>query len=115
MKIAVASDDGKTISHHFGRAAGFVVVDIDDGRAQGRDFRKNHGHSDGRCGSCDHARMIDNIKDCETVISHGMGQRIFEDLRQNGIKAIVTDADSVEDALRMFLDGSISNRTDRLH
>ena len=29
MKIAIASDDKTTISHHFGRALGFVVFEID--------------------------------------------------------------------------------------
>jgi len=30
MKIAIASDDGKTISSHFGRTKGFVIFEVED-------------------------------------------------------------------------------------
>ncbi|MEO0230120.1 MAG: NifB/NifX family molybdenum-iron cluster-binding protein [candidate division WOR-3 bacterium] len=29
MRLAIASDDGKTLSMHFGRARGFAIVEID--------------------------------------------------------------------------------------
>jgi predicted Fe-Mo cluster-binding NifX family protein len=32
MKIAIASDDKKAISHHFGAALGFVVFDVKNGK-----------------------------------------------------------------------------------
>jgi predicted Fe-Mo cluster-binding NifX family protein len=33
MKIAVATEDGTSISAHFGRSAGFIIFDIDNGVA----------------------------------------------------------------------------------
>jgi predicted DNA-binding protein (UPF0251 family) len=46
MKIAFISDDGKTISRHFGRAAYYVVLTIEDGKVVRRDQlpKLGHGH-----------------------------------------------------------------------
>ncbi len=115
MKIAIASDDKKTISHHFGKAAGFVVFDIQDGKVVGREYRENVGRNSGECGSCDHAAMIKNIKDCEIVMSYGMGQRIHADLASNNIVPIVTEEKNVDEALNRFLRKQLKNRVDKLH
>ena len=45
MKIAIASDDKKTTSHHFGRATGFIVFDIQNGKAVNIVYRENIGKS----------------------------------------------------------------------
>ncbi len=115
MKVAIASDDKKTISHHFGRAQGFMVYEIKDGKASFSQYRENVGKSKGECGTCDHGAMIKNIADCKFVISHGMGQRIYADLTAKGIIPIVTDEDAVETALVQFMGDSLINRLDRLH
>ena len=36
MKIAAVTDDGKTISAHFGRARYYVVVTVEDGKVTER-------------------------------------------------------------------------------
>ena len=115
MRIAVASDDKETISHHFGRAMGFVVFDIKDGKVAGKEYRENIGKSEGECHTCNHDAMIKNIKDCDSVISHGMGMAIYQDLESNKIKAVVTDEDIAEEAVKKYLKGELANRTDRLH
>jgi predicted Fe-Mo cluster-binding NifX family protein len=115
MKIAIASDDKKTIAHHFGRAAGFMIFDVDKDNVIGEVYRENIGKSDGSCGSCNHSAMISNIKDCQVVISYGMGQHIFDDLTENKIKAIVTEEKTVKEALSKFMNASLKNRTDKLH
>ena len=45
MKIAVVTDDERTISRHFGRAPYYLVVTIDAGKVIGRELRDkaNHG------------------------------------------------------------------------
>ncbi|MCU0798476.1 MAG: NifB/NifX family molybdenum-iron cluster-binding protein [Candidatus Thermoplasmatota archaeon] len=115
MKIAVASDDERTISHHFGRAMGFVVFDIDTTEVKGRSYRQNKGKHSGECGSCDHATMIDNIKDCKYVICYGMGRRIYDDLMQARITPIVTEEELVDRALERFVSGALKNRPEKLH
>lgn len=115
MKIAVASDDEKTIAHHFGRSKGFKVFEIEDKKIVNKSYRENIGKSSGECGSCDHAAMIDIIKDCDIVISYGMGRRIYEDLLENNIKPAVTEKNNVNEAVESFLNNTLTNRTDKLH
>jgi len=115
MKIAVASDNQKTISEHFGRACGFMVFEIQNDAIISQEYRDNIGKSTGECHSCDHETMINNIKDCDVVISYGMGQRIYADLLKHNILAIVTDERTVTDAVHQFIKNKLKNRTDKLH
>jgi len=115
MKIAVASDDKEIISNHFGRALGFVVFDVNEGKITGKEYRENIGKSSGECHTCNHGAMINNIKDCDSVISHGMGMGIYTDLEKNKIKAVVTDETVAVNAVEKYLKGGLTNRTDRLH
>ena len=41
MKIAVATEDGNSISAHFGRSPYFAIYDIDDGEIINREMREN--------------------------------------------------------------------------
>ena len=115
MKIAIASDDKKTISHHFGKALGFVVFEIENNKVIKQEYKENIGKNNGECGSCNHSTMINNIKDCEVVISYGMGQKIYDDLTKNKIKPIVTEEQNVKIALEQFLKNDLKNITEKLH
>ena len=44
MKIAIVTDDGKTISRHFGRATHYLVVTAEDGKIIERELREKLGH-----------------------------------------------------------------------
>lgn len=115
MKLAVASDDKKTIAHHFGRAKCFKIFEIKDKQIVKESYRANIGKHSGECGSCDHATMINNIKDCDIVISYGMGKKIYEDLLENEVIPVVTEENNVNKAVKSFLDNTLTNRTDKLH
>ena len=122
MKIAVASDDGKTISVHFGRTRGFVIFEIEDGEIKSREYIPNTftGHARGlheiglhyHYGS--HADIIENLKDCKAVISHGMGRRLYEDLTSAGIEVYVTDETDVDKAIELYLKGQLRNVSELL-
>jgi predicted Fe-Mo cluster-binding NifX family protein len=115
MKIAIASDDEIHIANHFGRALGFVIFEIENDVILNKEYRKNIGKHTGECGSCDHDTMINNIKDCDVVISYGMGRRIFADLSKNNLKAVVTDVYTVDEAVKKFINNELKNRLDKLH
>ncbi len=115
MKIGFVSDDGETISGHFGKARGFVVYELYGEEARGREYRINRGGNDGRCGTCRHDRIIDTVKDCQMVVAGGMGRRILEDLAENGIQAILTDETVIKEALDKFVKGTITNHPERMH
>jgi len=112
MKIAVASDDGANISSHFGRTKGLVVFEVEDGKIKGREYRPNTftGHARGLEGNHyhdHHGPILQALSDCEAVISHGMGIRMYEDLEKNGIKAFITKETQVEKAVELFLQGKL--------
>ena len=45
MKIAAITDDGKTISQHFGRAPYYVVVTVEEGKIANFELRDKLGHA----------------------------------------------------------------------
>ncbi|MGB9824176.1 MAG: NifB/NifX family molybdenum-iron cluster-binding protein [Candidatus Hydrothermia bacterium] len=123
MKIAIASDDGKTLSMHFGRALGFVIVEVEGNevksvkyipntitphsRGEHKEHGEHHGHH--------HDYILENLKDVEVVIAGGMGRRLFEDLKAAGKKVFVTDEEDVMEAVDLFLKGELKNLDELLH
>jgi predicted Fe-Mo cluster-binding NifX family protein len=45
MKIAAITDDGKTISLHFGRAPYYQVLTVENGQILERELRNKLGHT----------------------------------------------------------------------
>jgi predicted Fe-Mo cluster-binding NifX family protein len=129
MKIAVATENGKLISAHFGRSPYFAIYEIEDGKIINKEMRQNtftghfrggehreHGqHGHGRGDAQGHQTVAEGLRDCKVVISHGMGRRAWEDLRARGIEMIVTDEKEVETAVKMYLAGELEDKTEKLH
>lgn len=135
MKIAIVSDDGMTISQHFGRAPFYVVVSVDKGAIVSREKRDKLGHShfsgephshethsaDSKGHGFDassqskHEQMASAISDCEVLLARGMGAGAYESLRSLNITPRVTDIANIDDAVRAYLDGSLVDHTERLH
>ena len=116
MKIAIASDDETTISSHFGQTRGFVVFEVEDKKVKNREYRLNTftGHARGleEAGhEIDrHGPILSALSDCKAVISHGMGRRIYDDLKGAGIEVFVTDQVDVENALALYLNAQLIDR-----
>ncbi|MFN2201656.1 MAG: NifB/NifX family molybdenum-iron cluster-binding protein [Caldilineaceae bacterium] len=142
MKIAVITDDGTSISQHFGRAPYYLVFTVEDGNVVESELREKlghtqfqqeaghehheHGHQEhdhggqgqhgyGPDAQDRHARMAQTIIDCSALLCRGMGRGAYDSMNAYGIKPVVTDISDAEEAVRAFLDGSIEDRTDRLH
>jgi len=128
MKIAVVSDDGQTISQHFGRARGYVVLTVENGHIVKResrdklghaDFGHHHDHHHGRGVGMEeehrHGMMFAPITDCEICVVGGMGVGAYENLRSLGIKPMVTDARSIDEAAQAFIEGRLENHAERIH
>ena len=131
MKIALITDDGKTISQHFGRAPYYLVVTIDEGKVIDRETREKmghnqfsgHGHDEGHgehhgldSGSHGkHAQMADAVSDCQVVICGGMGMGAYESMRRLNIQPVVTDLVEIEQAIQAYIDGKLEDHTERLH
>ncbi len=132
MKIAAITDDGETISMHFGRAPYYLVCTIEDGKIAARELREKLGHrqfashdheetQDPRghgfgAGAADrHAGMIASITDCEALLVRGMGRGAYLAMEEANIKPIVTDIEQINDAVQAYIDGNIVDHMDRLH
>lgn len=132
MKIAAITDDGQTISKHFGRAAHYLVVTVEDDEIVNRELREklghahfsheshDHHHSDAPHGmgpraAHRHARMAEAIQDCEALLCGGMGYGAYESLRERGIRPIVTDIDNIDDAVQAYIEGRIEDHWHLLH
>ncbi len=124
MKIAAVSDDGMAISQHFGRAAYYVVVTIENNQIIAREQREKMGHAqfggethaesdDPRGHGFDpasqsrHTRMLDAIADCEVLLARGMGAGAYDSMQAVGIRPVVTDIPTIDDAVQAYLDGTL--------
>jgi predicted Fe-Mo cluster-binding NifX family protein len=132
MKIAAISEDGTTISQHFGRAPYYVVLTVEDSKVVKIEKRDKAGHHTfaagqhpdtapgGRHGydagaQSKHAAMAQGIADCQVLIAGGMGWGAYESLKSRGIETVVTDVDNIEDAVKRYLEGKLPNLMERLH
>jgi predicted Fe-Mo cluster-binding NifX family protein len=132
VKIAVISDDGVTISQHFGRAEMYVVLTIEDGQIVAEESRPKVGHSafmtqphadldaQGRHGfgagaQSRHQQMAEAIGDCQALIAGGMGWGAQESLQQLGIEVVITDVEDARDAALRHAGGELPNLVERLH
>jgi len=135
MKIAVVTDDEKTISPHFGRATKYVVLNIENTQIKARELREKPGHRDfphdeahahkhhddprgrgfGRHSGEKHRLMVEPILDCTLLLARGMGQGAYQGLQQKGIRPILTDIADIDSAVQAVIDGSIADHPERLH
>lgn len=116
LKIAIASDDEQTIASHFGRTRGFKIFEIEGEEIKRQEYRLNTftGHARGLEGAAHeidrHGPILTAIQDCSVVISHGMGRRIYEDLKAFNIRVFITEETDVQAALELFLKGKLVDR-----
>ncbi len=118
MNIAVVSDDEKTIASHFGHAKGFAIYRLENDRLEKVEYRPNTftGHARGLAGKDHgidrHGPILEALKDCQVVISGGMGRRIYKDLSETGIEVLVTQEKDIQSALERYLKGELDNHED---
>ncbi len=100
-RIAVATDDGKTIPvKMLGRAAKFLIFELTEGELYLAEVRENpYKDTAQRRKTLD---VYDVLRDCSVVISAFIGKRGTERLRLRSIKMFFTRG-SIEEALRNFL------------
>lgn len=136
MKIAFVTDDGKTISQHFGRARFYEILSVENGKVIAREQRDKIGHAqfagngqsheehgqnhDERHGyDADaqdrHSRMAQAIMDCQYLVVGGMGAGAYESMQHEGIKPIVTDLSSIDEAVQAHIAGTLKDYTEYLH
>ena len=132
MKIAAITEDGKVIHQHFGRSPYYLVVTVEDGQIIHREMRPKLGHSNlasephpheahgaghgfDPAAQSRHAQMAAPIDDCEALLCRGMGRGAYQSIQERGVRPILTDIASIDEAIRAYLDGKIIDHVERLH
>jgi predicted Fe-Mo cluster-binding NifX family protein len=132
MKIVAITDDGNTISQHFGRAQHYLVATVENGEIVGRELREKLGHAQfandphpvekpGQPHGMDpashnrHLQMAEAIADCEALLCRGMGMGAYESMKTRGIRPIVTDIIFIDEAVMAYVEGRIVDLVERLH
>lgn len=131
MKIAVATEDGITVSQHFGRAPWYLVFNVENGKITETTKKEKfvhhhagdvHEHSpQAGVHGCDsgsqerHTSMVQSILDCQALIVGGMGWGAYESLKSYNIEPIVTDVNEAEKAVKLYVEGKLENLMQRVH
>ena len=132
IKIAAITDDGKTISQHFGRAAYYLVATVENGQIVNRELREKLGHAHfanqphpeeqpGQPHGMDavshnkHLQMAEAIADCQALLCRGMGMGAYESMKAANIHPVVTDIVTIDEAVKAYVGGSIVDQVERLH
>jgi predicted Fe-Mo cluster-binding NifX family protein len=133
MKIALITDDEKTISQHFGRANYYAVLTLEKGQIIERETREKLSHkhfaTEGHEHTSEpsrqhgfdavsqsrHGQMSQIVSDCEALICRGMGAGAYESMKQIGIRPIVTDIILIDDAALAYANGSLVDHVEKLH
>ena len=136
MKLAFPSDDGETISAHFGRAAFFVVVGIGEdaaiapekrakpahgGHGHGHDHGHDHDHGPEpitlmeRPAPVSHGGMLEPVADCQVLIAGGMGQPAYEQARAAGLEVVLTGERDIAKAAAAYAAGTLASDPRRVH
>ena len=133
MKIAVVTEDEKTISRHFGRAPYYVVCTVENDVIVAREVREkthhqqhgtpvhiegpdeHHEHGPGDHHNHDHGSMLAPLADCAALLARGMGHGAYNALQAAHIEAVITDIPDIDDAVRAYAQGNIANHLQKLH
>jgi predicted Fe-Mo cluster-binding NifX family protein len=132
VKIAAITEDGKIIHQHFGRAPYYLVVTVENGQIVNREMRPKLGHANfanephsleehgaehgfDPAAQSRHAQMAAPIDDCEALLCRGMGRGAYQNIQERGVRPILTDIASIDEAVQAYLEKSIIDRVDQLH
>jgi|WetSurMetagenome_2_1015567.scaffolds.fasta_scaffold345727_2 predicted Fe-Mo cluster-binding NifX family protein len=123
ITLAFVTDDGWTISSHFGRALYYEVITLENGAITSRERRPKAGHHtftpetahDPEHLDAKHATMVSPVLDCSVLVARGMGSGAHTHLVSAGITPVLTDLQTIDEAVAAFVKGSLTNNASRLH
>ncbi|MDK1010863.1 MAG: NifB/NifX family molybdenum-iron cluster-binding protein [Actinomycetota bacterium] len=116
MKIAFPTRDDQTITGHFGQMKALIIVDVVDGESATRERRDMSAMPE-----CDEehrerpAFVVNAIKDCDVLIACGIGAPLVQRANAVDVDVILTDIRSIDEALEMYLAGTLVHTPELAH
>jgi predicted Fe-Mo cluster-binding NifX family protein len=131
-KIAIVTDDGTTVSSHFGRARFYEVLSFSDGKVTKRERREKAGHHSFASAESEythhgeehhnheeheqrHQTMVTPILDCQAVVARGVGQGAVEHLRRSNLLPVLIAFHTIEEVIGAVASGSLNSDPNRIH
>ncbi|MFB0526974.1 MAG: NifB/NifX family molybdenum-iron cluster-binding protein [bacterium] len=118
VKIAIPSDNGKSISPHFGRCRYFIIYEIEGNRISSRTVRENLccPHRANICPKTVSVQtrefierirneVVSEIRNCQLLIGRYMNQSAINNLNSQNIKVILVDEKDENVAIEKYLMG----------
>jgi predicted Fe-Mo cluster-binding NifX family protein len=121
VQLAFVTDDGSTISSHFGRALYYEVLTLQEGKIVDRkrinkDHHQSHGPDEaGHHHGEKHAAMTAPLAGVAVLVARGMGVGARQHLEDSGIRPILTDLHTIEEAVDHYVAGTLRDNPRRLH
>jgi len=130
MKIALVTNDGETISQHFGRSRYYKIYTVEDKKIIDTEMRERGTghfaqqaqpvaeephidpmgrHGFGAAAASRHGMMAAEISDCNMLIAGGMGAGAYESFKAAGLDVVLTDKMMIEEAVQAQIDGTLQN------
>jgi predicted Fe-Mo cluster-binding NifX family protein len=112
MKIAVTSQNRKSITEHAGRCRKFWVFNIESNKIVKKELLELPKEQSFHESSPHKSHPLDDI---DILIAGDMGQGLMMRLERKGIKSLVTKEDDPEKAVLLYLNGSLKADQPNLH
>ncbi len=103
IKIAVASENGGSVTEHFGHCESFMIFDADNGEIVKSETIPNPGHKPGFLPN------FLNDKGVNVIISGGMGGGAVDIFNEKGIEVIVGAGGDAKKAVEAYLQGALKS------
>lgn len=112
MKIAVTSQNRKTITEHAGRCRKFWVFITENNKVINRQLLELPKEQAFHESSPHDSHPLDNI---DVLIAGSMGQGLVMRLERKGIKGLITKQSDPEQAVLLYLNGSLDSEQPHHH
>ncbi len=81
MKIAVGVNDFGVVASHLGKTSRFFIFEVNGKEVEFLEMRDSNSDKSNH--------IIEEIKDCSGVISGSIGEGMLDNLKKNGITAVI--------------------------
>ena len=104
MKIAIATDDKKTVrKKHFGESQYYLIYELLNGEIHSEEIRENPHVCTGEHVHGQAIKIVDLLHDCQIFMGRSMGAKSLKHIATKNIEVIVTSIETVDQALNYYL------------